>query len=415
MFRFTPRTPLKFLLRCRSRRQLRRTFRLPAAAHLLSLLALAFFCASCSVSDAVSIARVASGDTSAAVGLARNKAIHYATHPSAIEADFKRFRSLVASFRRAVGGTWGSRDVREPEPKQYVKYTQNYLSRASVDFERGQILVETLDQDTPHASLRAAVATMLLTPYDPRAVDLYSAGPVRLGGKPFLLGEVKDGQGRDIRTEAQAEEFARQVVASSVQERPAEVSGKTVRYVIIPMIQDHMQVRAAKFRPLVEQAAARFHVSRNLIYAIIRVESDFNPYAINSVPAVGLMQVVPQTAGADVQAYLTGKAGEPTKAYLFEPAHNIMYGTAYLHLLATRFLSGVGDGLSREYCVIASYNGGAGALLKTFDRDKGRAVKAINSRPPMAVYETIVERHAAQETRDYLKKVLSAKKEFVGM
>jgi len=390
-------------------------FRLRAVAPVVLLLCLALLCASCSASDAVSIARVASGDTSAAVGLARSKALRYATNPSAIEADYKRFKGLVATFRRAVGGTWGARDVREPEPKQYVKYTQNYLSRASVDFERGQILVETLDQDTPQASLRAAIATMVLTPYDPRAVDLYSAGPVKLGGKPFLLGEVKDAQGRDIKSEAQAEEFARQVVASSLQERPSDVPGKTVRFVVIPMTAGHMQVRAAKFRPLVAEAASRFGVSRNLIYAIIRVESDFNPYAINTVPAVGLMQVVPQTAGADVQAYLTGKAGEPTKAFLFDPQNNITYGTAYLHLLAKRYLVGVGDSLSREYCIIAAYNGGAGALLKTFHRDKGRAVRAINSRPPLAVYETIVQRHAASETRDYLKKVLSAKKEFVGM
>ena len=407
--------PVRVLLRSPFRLQLR----LRAAAPIFSLLCLALLVASCSVSDAVSIARVASGDTSAAVDLARNKAIRYATNPSAIEADYKRFKGLVTAFRRAVGGTWGARDVREPEPKQYVKYTQNYLSRASVDFERGLILVETLDQQTPQASLRAAIATTLLTPYDPRAVDLYSAGPVKLGGKPFLLGEVKDARGRDIRSEEQAEEFARQIVALSLQERPSDPSlgqpGKTVRFVVIAMTAEHMQVRAAKFRPLVEEAASRFGVSRNLIYAIIRVESDFNPYAINAVPAVGLMQVVPQTAGADVQAHLTGKAGEPTKAFLFEPQHNITYGTAYLHLLGKRFLAGIGDGLSREYCVIAAYNGGAGALLKTFDRDKGRAISIINSRPPLAVYDTIVERHAAQETRDYLRKVLAAKKEFAGM
>jgi len=386
---------------------------------LLTLAAAACSAASCSASDAVSIARVASGDTSAAVDMARNKAIRYATNPSAIEADYKRFKSLLASFRKAVGGTWGARDAREPEPKQYVKYTQNYLSRASVDFEHGQILVETLDQDTPHASLRAAVATTLLTPYDPRAVDLYSAGPVKLGGKPFLLGEVKDHKGRDIRTEEQAGEFARQVVEQGVQERPADPSlgqsGKTVRFVVIPMIADHMHVRAAKFRPLVEEAAARFKVSRNLVYAIIRVESDFNPYAINAVPAVGLMQVVPQSAGAEVQAFLTGRNGEPSKAYLFEPEHNIAYGTAYLHLLGARHLAGIGDPLSREYCVIAAYNGGPGALLKTFHRDRGQALAAINGRPPMQVYETIVERHAAEETRNYLKKVLAAKKEFAGL
>ena len=398
---------------------IRTALRLRHAAPVCCLLCLALLSASCSVSDAVSIARVASGDTAAAVDLARNKAIRYATNPSAIEADFKRFKGLVASFRRAVGGTWGARDVREPQPKRYVKYTQNYLSRASVDFERGTILVETLDQDTPHASLRAAIATTLLTPYDPRAVDLYSAGPVTLGGKPFLLGEVKDARGRDIATEAQVDEFARQLVQTAVKQRPADPSlgqpGKRVSFVVIPMASDHMQVRAAKFRPLVEQAAARFRVSRNLVYAIIRVESDFNPYAINAVPAVGLMQVVPQTAGADVQVHLTGRRGEPTKAFLFEPQNNITYGTAYLHLLGTRYLAGVGDALSREYCVIAAYNGGAGALLKTFHPDRGRALSAINSRPPLAVFETIVTRHAAGETRDYLRKVLAAKKQFVGM
>ncbi|MDO9082548.1 MAG: murein transglycosylase domain-containing protein, partial [Humidesulfovibrio sp.] len=188
--------------------------RLRPALLVLAILSLALFTASCSASDAVGIARVATGDTSAAVGMARSKAIRYAANPRAIEADYKQFKSILSAFRRAVGGTWGERDVREPEPKRYVKYTQNYLSRASVDFERGQILVETLDQDTPQASLRAAIATTLLTPYDPRAVDLYSAGAVTLGGRPFLLGEVKDAAGRDIASEAQAEEFARQAVAA---------------------------------------------------------------------------------------------------------------------------------------------------------------------------------------------------------
>lgn len=380
-----------------------------------ALVAVSFLASSCSASDAVSIARVASGDTSAAVGMARSKAIRYAANPSAIEADYKRFKGLLATFRRAVSGNWGKADAREPEPKQYVKYTQNYQSRAMVDFENGRIIVETLDQEAPVKSLREAIVTTLLTPYDPRAVDMYSSGPVRLGGTPFLLGEVKDGRGQNIRTEEQALAFARQLLADGPQERPASVPGKTVRFVVIPMAGDHMQVRAGKFKPLVEAASKRFNVPRTLIYAIIRVESDFNPYAINTVPAVGLMQVVPQTAGADVQEYLTRKRGEPSKAFLFEPDNNIEYGTAYLNLLFTRHLPGVVDPVSREYCVIASYNGGSGALLKTFNRDRAKALDAINTRPPTAVYDTITQQHAAEETRQYLKKVLAAKKQFAGM
>jgi membrane-bound lytic murein transglycosylase C len=379
------------------------------------LAALCFLASSCSAQDAVSIARVASGDTSAAVGMARSKAIRYATNPSAIEADYKRFKSIIVTFRKAVTGNWGKDDSREAQPKQYVKYTQNYLSRASVDFEEGRILVETLDQDAPVKSLREAIITTLLTPYDPRAVDMYSSGPVKLGGTPFLLGEVKDQHGQDIRNEQQAEAFARQLLAEGPQERPASVPGKTVRYVVISMARDHLQVRAVKFKPIVEAASERFGVPRSLIYAIIRVESDFNPYAINTVPAVGLMQVVPQTAGADVREYLTKSRSEPSKAFLFEPQNNITYGTAYLQLLSTRHLPGVADPVSREYCVIASYNGGSGALLKTFDPNRARAIAAINSRPPTAVYDTITRNHAAEETRQYLRKVLAAKKQFTGL
>jgi membrane-bound lytic murein transglycosylase C len=388
--------------------------RFPRAACAL-LVALCLVASSCSTQDAVNIARVASGDTGAAVGMARSKAIRYATTPSAIEADYKRFKSIIATFRKAVTGSWGKADAREPQPKQYVKYTQNYLSRASVDFEEGRIVVETLDQNAPVKSLREAIVTTLLTPYDPRAVDMYSSGPVKLGGTPFLLGEVKDGRGQDIRTEAQAEAFARQLLAEGPLERPAAVPGKTVRFVVIPMTRGHMLVRAVKFKPLVEAASRRFGISRTLIYAIIRVESDFNPYAINAIPAVGLMQVVPQTAGADVHQYLTKGRGEPSKAFLFEPQNNITYGTTYLHLLFTRHLPGVADPVSREYCVIASYNGGSGALLKTFDPNRARALAAINSRPPTAVYDTITRRHAAEETRQYLKKVLEAKKQFTGL
>ena len=371
--------------------------------------------AACSAQDAVNIARVASGDTSAAIGMARSKAIRYASNPSAIEADYKRFKSLLGAFRKAVSGNWGKDDAREAQPKQYVKYTQNYLSRASVDFEAGQITVETLDQDAPMKSLREAIVTTLLTPYDPRAVDMYSSGPVQLGAAPFLLGEVTDRRGQNIRTEAQAEAFARHLLEQGPQERPAAVAGKTVRYVVIPMVGNHMQVRAVKFKPLVEAAANRFGLTRTLLYAIIRVESDFNPYAINTVPAVGLMQVVPQTAGADVQEFLTKRRSEPSKAFLFEPDNNITYGAAYLHLLYTRHLPAVANPVSREYCVIASYNGGSGALLKTFDANRARALAVINSQPPTAVYDTITRKHRAEETRRYLEKVLAAKKEFTGL
>jgi membrane-bound lytic murein transglycosylase C len=380
---------------------------------LLPLFLSLILAASCSRYDAVRIARAAAtgNPAAAAEALARDKAIGYATNPAAIGSDLKNFQKLVETFVKAVTGVWGEKDARVPEPKQYVKYTQNYLSRASVDFDAGVVTVETVDQETPEKSLRNAIVTTLLTPGDPRAVDLYSAKTVKLGDTPFLLGEVKDADGHDIRWEWRAGRYADHLIGTALKTR--KVKGKTARSVTFPMVRDHLNIRAAKYRELVEGAAERFDISRNLIYAIMVVESDFNPFAVSSAMAVGLMQVVPATAGSDVYRFLNNKAGEPTREFLFEPPHNVTYGTAYLHLLDTRFLGEVKDPVSREYCVIAGYNGGAGSVLRTFDKDRTRAARKINGLPPGEVYETLRANLPHAETRRYLGKVLEAKKQFV--
>ena len=379
---------------------------------LTILLALALL-ASCSRYDAVRIARAAaSGNPAAAAeGLARDKALGYATNPKALESDLKQFRKAVEDFIEAVGKVWGTGDVQVPRPKEYVKYTHNYLSRASVDFDKGIVTVETVDQNRPLTTLKSAIVTTLLTPGDPRAVDMYSASPVKLGEPPFLLGEVKDADGKDVRWSWRAERFADHLIKHDLKTRT--VNGKTARYVTFPMVPDHLDVRAHKYRELVEAAATRFNISRNLIYAIMQVESDFNPFAVSSAMAIGLMQVVQKTAGSDVYRLLHGRKGAPTRDSLFEPPTNITYGAAYLHLLDDRFLGGITDPVSREYCVIAGYNGGPGAVLRTFHRDRKQAPAAINTMPPSRVYEILRKQLPRAETRRYLGKVLEAKKHFV--
>ena len=196
---------------------------------LAVLLALAL--GACSASDTLRAARIAAtGDAAGAGRMAAEKAaakaVSYAANPAALEADLKRFRKALDALRSVVGKTWGKDEAREPAPREYVKYLSGYRSRAMVDFDAGLVTVETLDTANPAASLRQAVAATVLTPRDPRAVDLFSDAPAAAGGEPFLLGEVKDFAGRDITGQAQAEEFARALVDQAMHTRTAD--GRTI-------------------------------------------------------------------------------------------------------------------------------------------------------------------------------------------
>lgn len=353
--------------------------------------------------------------------IARRRVENYGRDPQALLRDLRSiqrdFQTLMAALTGEVGKKWGTKDVKLPEQKKYVKYTQNYRSRAIVDFDAGTILIETLDEKDPRASLKNAVVTTLLTPNDPRSVDLFTDKEITLTSdkEPYLLGLVLDQSGKPVRTPADAEQFADTLLAKNTTTRKIDQEGapKTAHMVTISMVTNFSHKQAEKYRTVVGQFAERFQISPSLVFAIIRTESNFNPFAVSSAPAYGLMQLVPTSGGRDAYRKAKGEDKAPSRDYLFDPDNNIELGTAYLNVLTYTQLDDVTDPVSREYCVISAYNTGAGNVFKTFSKDQRGALQQINALQPAALYDRLRSGLPYQETRDYLAKVVGFRKQFV--
>lgn len=380
-----------------------------------------FFIAGCSVSDYQSIAKAAlsSDPVSAAQNIAINKGVQYAANPSQVVADIKHikenFQEILSVFIGEAAKEWGEDNVEVPSRKVYVKYTQDYKSRAEVNFDEGTVKVSTIDDQEPLKSLQNAIITTILTPENPEDVDLYSAKPVELKGDPFLKGLILDHDGKVVLYQWRANRYAEYLIENKLQTGTITVEGKSVKLysVTFPMVKGKDNVSAQKYKSLVRQYAIKNGLEESLVYAIIKTESAFNPYAVSGAPAYGLMQIVPSTAGRDVYRKLHGSDGVPTKNQLFDPRTNIEYGTTYLNILFKSYLEGVQNPTSREYCVISAYNGGAGNVFKTFGGSKNTALGQINSLAPSSVYWKLKTKHPFEESRNYVVKVTNAKKEFI--
>lgn len=353
--------------------------------------------------------------------IAKRRLDEYARDPEQVLRDLRTaqrdFQALYDALSGNVRDKWGPKEVKLPEKKKYVKYTQNYRSRAIVDFDRGQITVETLDEKTPRESLSRAVAVTLLTPQDPRVVDVFSDKeiPVNSGDEPYLLGLVLDQQGKPVRTEAEAEAFAQYLLEKKLGTRAIEQDGtkKEAMFVTMNMVVNLPQKQAEKYRALVLRYSGKYKMSPSLVFAIIRTESNFNPYAVSSVPAYGLMQLVPTSGGREAYRRAKGEDVAPTRDYLFDPQNNVELGTAYLNVLMFNQLDEVANDISREYCVIAAYNTGPGNVLRTFSKNRTTAVQQINGLQPSALYEKLRANLPYQETRNYLEKVTTYRKSYV--
>lgn len=331
--------------------------------------------------------------------------------PGQFEKDTVALDSLINSFSGDIQKRWGKREIKYAGKSNYVKYIDNYLSRAEVDFQKGVITIETVSPTEPQKHLKNAIITTLLTPEDPENVDLFSSKDIKLGGQPFLYKQVLDQDKKPIQWSWRANRFADYLIANEIKTK--DVDFKKAYYVEIPMAEDHFLQRSYQYASIVRHASEKYDIPEDLIYAIIKTESSFNPYAVSWANAYGLMQVVPKTAGRDVFSLVKNRSGQPSPEYLFNPENNIDTGTAYFYILKNRYLKEVSHPTSLEYSMIPAYNGGTGGVLSTFHRsDRKRAMSDLNSLKPNQVYWALTNKHPNAEARRYLEKVTNFKKEF---
>ncbi len=135
------------------------------------------------------------------------------------------------------------------------------------------------------------------------------------------------------------------------------------------------------------EPADGFNLDRALVYAIVRQESHFNPVAVSSSNARGLMQLLPSTA-RDMEPSINFRR-EPAR--LHEPGLNMKLGQQYVRWLFDEFHRD-GD-LGR---VFAAYNGGPGWLSRWI------ATQPADLDPLM-----LIEIMPRQESRDYAERVLA--------
>ena len=166
--------------------------------------------------------------------------------------------------------------------------------------------------------------------------------------------------------------------------------------------------QAKRYLPEVKVQAARYNLEPALLLAIIHTESSFNPLARSPIPAFGLMQIVPTSAGKDVSNFLQGKPLLLSPEYLFKANNNVEAGSTYLHILSNRYFKNVRNEQSRLYMSIAAYNTGPGNVAKTLSGSNSlnQASIAANAMSADKIYAYMVNNLPAQETRNYLQKVV---------
>jgi len=360
-------------------------------------------------------------------------------------------------FQQQVVNKWGKAESIKAEYD--VEFSANKNVKSVIDYEREEVKVELIvDNNLSQADAERAVKAQfekLLADKESNIAKVFKdastveSGEVTLSDVEFS--EVNKQKSKQIiiqQTQAQAKEIDKQadrallsgslltaeeasILATqektdllkssqtrllnsdnSYQEAQKNASDDTkiVTYKV-KLPNNSLQQRASRYVAFAEQESKKNKIPAPLVMAIMHSESAFNPKAKSAVPAYGLMQIVPRTAGHDVNKLVRNIDKPMEVADLYVPEINVETGSAYLNILDKRYLKAITNDRSRLYCTIASYNTGAGNVARVFNSDGARnitkAAKVINRLSPEEVYAQLMANLPYDETKHYLERVNS--------
>ncbi len=150
-----------------------------------------------------------------------------------------------------------------------------------------------------------------------------------------------------------------------------------------------------KYQEVVSIYADKYKVEENLIFAVIKAESNFDKEAISNRGAIGLMQLMKETAKDVAKKNGIIIKEDQIKEELCDVYKNVDIGTCYLSSLMNRY--------QNKEVALAAYNAGIGTVDSWIE--KGIIQKD----------GTDIEKIPYKETNHYVRKILRDYKIYEGL
>ena len=334
--------------------------------------------------------------------------------------EFKDYKTQLekeyATYKKELKTYW-----KKPElstKKRWVSYSQDKQSRSKVDFENNSYTVEVIAKNLNDAKKRfqerisyaVSKNTKEVVKTDPlqkRVAKISHTQDVvtsEVKATPILATVLfkKRPTQKDVKKYAQ-----NTLKENKITTTPSKIEGERVYKVTVKLPKNSKIKLSQVYQSDVSKNSKEFEMPVALLFAIMQTESDFNPFAKSHIPAFGLMQIVPRTAGKDAFRFLKKRGNMPSATYLYDSSNNIEMGSAYLHILYYSYLKKIKNPRSRLYCTIAAYNTGAGNIAWAFTRthNMNKAAPKINKLSADEVYDKLLSDLKYDEPKHYLKRV----------
>ena len=234
-------------------------------------------------------------------------------HKNEFETYSKSLQKEYKAYEDELNEYWKNPEL--STKKDWVSYSEDKKSRSKVDFENNEISIEVIAASQEEAEEKIAKRlsyvvsknTKEVVNTDPlqRRISQINKNkidrPVLMDSKPILSNVIFDKKP----TKKDIQHYTKRTVKKNkIKVRKSKFNHKNVYKMSVALPQNSTLKRSQVYKDEIIQNANYYDIPVPLVFAIMHTESNFNPFAKSHIPAFGLMQIVPRSAGRDVYKYL---------------------------------------------------------------------------------------------------------------
>jgi len=323
-------------------------------------------------------------------------------------------------YQNFISKKWGADNVKLSNISTFVQYDKDMKSRQSINFQKGIVTIEVISDNDKTITPKYFDKTLDSLSNETIEVATTKDPVISLESKYMVKKNiVQDYENKQNFKFLDGYIEKKKITKKDIKQKIVHLKDnkkKYIYYVDVKMVPQHLRKRALEFKPYVLKKSAQYGLEPSVVFATIQTESYFNPLAKSNIPAYGLMQIVPTTAGIDAYYALTKKKKLLSPTYLYNSKNNIELGAKYIQIIRKNYLKGITSPTKKLYCAATAYNAGIGSLFRSFTGSKSKrkeAIAMINSMTSDEVYKHLrTSKLLTLEARNYVKLIRTRAKNY---
>jgi membrane-bound lytic murein transglycosylase C len=311
----------------------------------------------------------------------------------------KSYKNSLKKYKSYISKYW--QDILITSKHTFVYYSNNFKQRSIINYKKSTITIEVITKDSKLAQIQIvkrykklfelthqeAFRNELILRNTYRNLNIIYDTPI---DNDLLIGEfVDDKYKQNIILKSSLEEYQENIYKdykyfSSTYKLPKDFKSKNEnRYINI--IKKHAKISKIPYK---------------VYYAMIKIKTSFNPYALTSDARFSLMLVDPKEKGLKAYYKLYKDKRILDASYLYNIENNLLIASTYFSILYYDEFKNIQDNKSKLYLSILAYEIGVDKTLNIFENTED-----INTLNSSIIYKTILKKTKNRKLRIYFSKV----------